>query len=88
MFLVVWDPPAFDQMQAILTWNPHRRAEVAAALRALDRDLNLAADTWGESRQTETVRLGSVGDLSALVRIDPDDKVVTVVEVRLRPRRG
>lgn len=50
MFTVIWDVLAFDQMQAITLWNPHRRAEIADALRVVDRELNRRADTWGESR--------------------------------------
>ena len=51
MFLIIWSEEAFDQMQQILLDHPDRRADIAgAALRQLNRDLDLAADTWGQSR--------------------------------------
>jgi hypothetical protein len=85
MFTIVWDQPAFDQMNAIVLWYPLRRRELAAALRSLDRELHQRADTWGEARETDLVRLGYVGSLSVLIRVDPTDQVVTVMEVRLLP---
>ncbi len=85
MFTLVWDQAAFDQMSALILWYPKRRAELAAALQTLDRELHQRADTWGESRGTANVRLGYVGPLSALVRVEPDDEVVHVMEIRLRP---
>ncbi|VTT98054.1 unnamed protein product [Gemmataceae bacterium] len=84
MFTLIWDTLAFDQMQAIVLWNPARRAEIAAALSALDRELHTRADTWGESRDPP-FRLGYSGALSALVRVDTQDRVAEIAEVRLGP---
>ena len=83
MFALVWDQPAFDQMDALIRWHPARRAELAAALHALDRELHQRADTWGESRGSEFVRLGYVGALSALIRVEPDEQLAYIMEVRL-----
>jgi len=85
MFTLVWDQPAFDQMNALILWYPARRSELAATLQTLDRELHQRADVWGESRESQNVRLGYVGALSVLVRIEPDDQVVYIMEVRLRP---
>lgn len=85
MFTVVWDNLAFDQMHALLLWNPHRRAELAAALATISRELSAGADTWGESRDPST-RLAFVGDLAVLFRVDLDDMVAEVAEFRLYHR--
>lgn len=85
MFTVVWDTVAFDQMHAIILWNPERRAELARALGVIARELNQRADTWGESRDPP-LRIGFVGDLAVLFRVDDEDRVAEVAEVRLRHR--
>ena len=84
MFTVVWDDLAFDQMHAIILWNPHRRAELAAALATLTRELAARADTWGEARD-DPFRLAFVGQLAVLFWVDPDDQVAEIVELRLHP---
>lgn len=50
MFLVSWQPPAFDRMQAVIRAHPELKTEFIYALRSLTTELNRAADTWGESR--------------------------------------
>lgn len=84
MFAVVWDDTAFNQMNALVQSYPQRRAELALALRQLARELNDGADTWGESRE-HTARLGFVGPLSVLIRVDAEDQVAYVMEVQFRP---
>jgi hypothetical protein len=83
MFTIIWDTLAFDQMQAIILWNPQRRAEIAAALAVIDRELQEHADTWGESRDPP-LRLAFVGDVGDLFRVDVKDQVAEIAEVRLR----
>lgn len=86
MFSVMWDTLAFDQMHPILLWHTHRRAELAVALATLTRELAARADTWGESR-TGPFRLAFVGQVAVLFRVDMDDHVAEIVEVRLGPDR-
>ena len=86
MFTMIWDDRAFDQMHAIILWNPHRRPELSAALRTMTDALTQRADTWGESRDPP-FRLAFIDDLSILFSVDMDDEVATVLEVNLRPTR-
>jgi hypothetical protein len=52
----------------------------------LNRDLNLAADTWGESRAGND-RFDSVGPLSVWIEVDSDDRTVTILAVGFPRRR-
>lgn len=83
MFLVSWQPPAFDRMQGLIRAHPELRTEFIYSLRSLTTELNRAADTWGESRSGDD-RIGFVGVLEVLVRLDPDNSLVEVVDVKLR----
>jgi hypothetical protein len=83
MFLVSWKPPAFDRMQEIVRAHPELKTEFVYAPRSLTTEQNRAADTWGESRW-ENYRLGFVGMLEVMVRLDPDNSLVEVVDVKLR----
>jgi hypothetical protein len=84
MFTIVWDDPAFDQMHALILWNPERRGVLSRALQSLSQELSQRADEWGESREGDA-RLGFIGDLSVLIRVDLEDRVVRLIEVALRP---
>lgn len=84
MFTIVWDNAAFDQMHALILWYPARRDELSHALQTLSTELGQRADTWGESRDDDA-RLGFIGDLSVLIRVDEEDRVVRIIQVKLRP---
>lgn len=83
MFTVIWDTLAFDQMQAIVLWNPDRRAEFAAAPGVIDHELARNADTWGESRDPP-FRLGFAGEVAVLFTVDEEGRVAEIAEARLR----
>lgn len=85
MFLIEWRPIPFERMQRLITDHPDLQAEFALALRALTTELGRAADDWGESRDGP-YRLGFVGPLAVVIRIDLDDRLATVVNVGLRTR--
>ena len=82
MFLISWQPWPFDKMQALLRENPHLQTELTYTLRALTTQLNRSADEWGESRWDD-YRLGFVGVLQVLVKVDEDDSHVEVVDLKL-----
>lgn len=82
MFRIVWGPVAFERMQQLISTNPQRRAEFAAALQKLTSILRSEAAEWGESRN-ENVRVGFVGPLAVLVRVDEDDAAVMVADLEL-----
>lgn len=83
MFTIVWDNPAFDQMNALIHWYPQLRSEFSTALRELQRLWNERGNNWGEARGVDH-RLGFEGPLSVLIQIDEEDQVVNVQEVQLR----
>jgi hypothetical protein len=55
------------------------------SLGTISRELNQRADAWGESRDPP-LGIGFVGDLAILFRVDDEDRVAEVAEVRLRHR--
>jgi hypothetical protein len=83
---VFWEPAAFNRMQGLVRDNPGLKAGFAYTLQTLALELADRADTWGESR-TGPYRLGYVGILSVLIRVDPDRQVARVVDVKLQVRR-
>jgi hypothetical protein len=89
MFSIAWAQRAFDQMQAIIRDNPTLKAGFIYSLQTLNMELTDRAGEWGESR-SGSLRLGSAGILAVLVRVNPDARVVRVVDVKLerRTRRG
>jgi hypothetical protein len=85
MFSILWEPAAFDHMQALIRDNPGLRAGFVYSLQTLSLELSERADEWGESRPG-SLRLGNAGVLSVLVRVDADTRVVHVVDVGLERR--
>ena len=82
MFTVIWDDPAFDQMNALIQWYPELRSEFRAALRILNEYWTDHGDTWGESRDDNS-RLGFQGPLSVLIRVDEESEAIVIEEVQL-----
>ncbi|MBA4062902.1 MAG: hypothetical protein C0501_04185 [Isosphaera sp.] len=87
MFRTFWEPAGFDRMQQLIRDNPTLKAGFAYTLAELTTALGESADTFGESR-TGNLRLGFVGVLSVLVRVDVGSRTARVVDVKLaaRPR--
>jgi hypothetical protein len=89
MFQIFWEPAGFARMQQLITDNPGLKAGFVFTLSSLTTELGDRTDTFGESR-TGNLRLGSVGVLSVLVRVDVANRTARVVDVQLQPhfRRG
>ena len=83
IFLTTWQPTAFDRMQDLVRDFPQLRTEFIYALRSLTTELNRRGDVWGESRHGR-YRLGFIGVLQVLIRLDEDDPIVEVVDLKLR----
>ena len=86
MFQLFWEPAGFDRMQQLIRDNPGLKAGFAFTLSSLTTELGESADTWGESR-SGNLRLGFVGVLSVLVRVDATNRTARIVDVRLETRR-
>ncbi len=89
MFKTFWEPAGFNRMQQLIRDNPDRKAAFAYTLSSLSIELGEYADTFGESRSRNR-RLGFVGVLWVLVRVNTEKRTVRVIDVRLesRTRRG
>jgi hypothetical protein len=85
MFQTFWEPAAFDRMQSLVREHPGLKAGFAYTLSSLSTELAESADIWGESREGN-LRLGYVGVVSVLVRVDANDRTVRIVDVRLESR--
>lgn len=85
-FRTFGEPAGFDRMQQLIRDNPALKAGFAFTLSSLTTELGESADTFGESR-TGNLRLGFVGVLSVLVRVDVANRTARIVDVRLRGRR-
>jgi mRNA-degrading endonuclease RelE of RelBE toxin-antitoxin system len=85
MFRILWEPNAFEQMQSLIHDNPALKAGFVFTLESLTMELGEHADTWGEAR-LGNYRLGYVGFISILVRIDEENRLVRIVSVQPEPR--
>ena len=85
MFRVFWEPAGFDRMQRLIRDYPALKAGFAFTLSSLTTELGESADTFGESR-TGNLRLGFVGVLSVLVRVDRTNRTARIVDVKLQLR--
>lgn len=79
---IVWRPPAFDHMSAIIRAAASRKDEFAAALRELAAALTADPDGTGESRDPP-YRVAVFGDLTFWFRPAPDEGNVYIDWVRL-----
>lgn len=88
-FRATWAERAVGRLQGYVRDNPGLVAGLRYSVETLDLELTDRADTWGESR-AGAHRLGYVGMLWALVRVDPDRRTVRIVDLKLehRPRAG
>jgi len=87
MFRIFWEPVGFARMQGLVSENPNLKAGFAYTLSSLSLELGESADTFGESRD-EDYRLGFVGVLLVLVRVDSQKSTAHIVDVRLQKRAG
>ena len=85
-FQVVWRPPAFDAMDAIVRDNPSAVPAVAAALRDLTAKLRAGAGNLGESRDPP-YRVESSTPLTLYFRPAPDERKVYVIWAHLFDHR-
>jgi multidrug efflux pump subunit AcrA (membrane-fusion protein) len=87
MYRVEWLQSALDQLAA--AWgqaDSELRQAITAATNVLDRQLVVAPDVYGESRGG-TARVHFVSPLSVNFSVDDDQRLVTVLSVRVyRPR--
>ncbi len=83
---VVWLPPAFNRMNAIVRDNPALAAEFAAALRELTAALSTDPVGTGESREPY-YRFAVFGPLAVTFRPFPAEDAVLVVRVRMPRKR-
>ncbi|VTU01199.1 unnamed protein product [Gemmataceae bacterium] len=83
MFRTSWANRAFDRMQQLVRDHPEMKAGFIFTLESLTIELGDAADTFGESRAGNR-RLGFVGVLSVLVRVDSQNRTARIIDVRLR----
>jgi len=84
MFQIFWEPAGFDRMQQLIRDYPGLKAGFAFTLSSLTIELGNSADTFGESR-SGNLRLGFVGLLSVLVRVDAANRTARIVDVKLQP---
>lgn len=87
MFRIFWEPEGFARMQQLISENPHLKAGFAYTLSSISIELGESADTFGESRD-RNYRLGFVGVLWVLVRVDSQNRAARIVDVRLQKRAG
>lgn len=85
MFTVIWDHLAFDQMHAIILWNPDERDDIAASLKQVQNLLSSSPETTGESRE-DPLRLAFIDKLIVLFTVDPEEETVEILEVRFNPK--
>ncbi|WP_439623233.1 hypothetical protein [Gemmata sp.] len=74
-------------MQQLIRDIPELKAGFIFTLESLTTELGESADTFGESR-SGNYRLGFVGVLSVLVRVDSQNRTARIIDVRLRRRAG
>jgi hypothetical protein len=79
---IIWQPTAFDHMNAIVRAAPNRKDEFAAALRELSVALTTNPERTGESRD-QPYRVAIFGELTFYFRPAPDESCVYVVWVRI-----
>ncbi len=79
---IIWQPDAFDHMNAIVQAAPNRKADFAAALRELSDALTSAPESTGESREPP-YRVAIFGELTFYFRPAPDENRVYVIWVRI-----
>lgn len=84
-YTVIWAKQAEAQLASDwLSSTGDARAAITQACRILDTSLKNTPDALGESR-LGNLRIAIERPLTILFRISPDDRVVTVLDVRLHP---
>jgi hypothetical protein len=80
---IIWYPRAFDRMNRFVQSRPERKAEFAAALRALTLALSPSPEKAGESRDPP-YRAFVHGNLAFWFRPAPTEDEAHIVWVHLR----
>ena len=79
---IIWQPDAFDHMNAIVRAAPTRKDEFATTLRELSVALTADPTGTGESREPP-IRVAIFGELTFYFRPAPEEDRVYVVWVRI-----
>lgn len=79
---IIWQPPAFDEMQELIRALPDRRSEFASALAELSAKLSENPEEEGESREPP-YRVGFFGRLTVRFRVATDRGRVYILRVHM-----